>query len=198
MNSYILSNRQGILAVKVKYNAPIVNDKWIQYNKTAKAYKGEKLVHHHHSQGRFAYAIPNKVHLKWNRVLHVFRNGGKLSGLKNRMNTLASGVMVLQGLVDIFTGNPDSWITWFQGADKTGVLYYHPINKFYFEMYRIEKIKDASGNVVRAIVEYDAYAGSVWDEDERRYMGVLKVGTFWEEIDVINKRTIGHQELKLL
>lgn len=65
-----------------KGDAPIVNDKWIQYNKTAKAYKGEKLVHHHHSQGRFAYAIPNKVHLKWNRVLHVFRNGGKLSGLK--------------------------------------------------------------------------------------------------------------------
>ncbi|MGJ1262479.1 hypothetical protein [Sphingobacterium spiritivorum] len=181
-----------------KGDAPIVNDKWIEYNKTAKAYKGEKLVHHHHGQGRYAYALPEKVHLKWNRVLHVFRNGGKLSGLKNRMNTLASGVMVLQGLVDIFTGNPDSWINWFQGADKTGVLYYHPFNKFYFEMYRIDKIKDTSGKVVRAIVEYDAYAGSVWDEDERRYMGVLKVGTFWEEIDVINKITIGHQELKLL
>lgn len=38
-----------------------------------------------------------------------------------------------------------------------------------------------------AVVTYDVYVDYIWDQDENRYMGVLKTGAFKEYIDVINK-----------
>jgi hypothetical protein len=41
-------------------------------------------------------------------------------------------------------------------------------------------------NFVRAIIKYNAYDDYVWDDDEKKYMGVLKIGTYVEDIDVVN------------
>lgn len=82
-------NRAKILAK----GSPIANDQWIKYNPTHKAYRNLPLRHHHEGQGRYAYAIPEKVHLKWNRILHTIRNG-KFPGLKGTMNSLAGGMQI--------------------------------------------------------------------------------------------------------
>lgn len=49
---------------------PKVDEQWIKYNPTHKNYLNEPLHHHHEGQGRYAYAIPRKVHQKWTSILH--------------------------------------------------------------------------------------------------------------------------------
>lgn len=73
--------------------------------------------------------------------------------------------------------------------DEMGKLYKEPIQNFYFEITEQKVFKNRSGTVTRAIVTYDAFEDYVWDEDEKRYMGVLKIATYVEDIDVINHRT---------
>jgi hypothetical protein len=53
--------------------APRVDSTWIQHNPTHQAYGGQTLVHHHWMQGNIAVAIPQSVHLNWNRTFHPYR-----------------------------------------------------------------------------------------------------------------------------
>ena len=173
---------------RIKNNeAPRVNTHWVKYNPTHKAYMNDKLIHHHYNQGHIAYAMPDKVHKKWNSILHTLRGGGKINGLRTKVGSFATGIMILQGLFDVYTGKPDSWINWFAPVNKIGKLYYHPEKDLYFEITKKLETKDSSGKVIRAVVTYDVYVDYIWDQDENKYMGVLKTGTFTEYIDVINK-----------
>jgi hypothetical protein len=49
--------------------------------------------------------------------------------------------------------------------------------------------KNSAGTVIRAVVTYDVYADYIWDTDEGKYMGIQKLATFIEDIDVVNKKS---------
>lgn len=169
--------------------APNVDAQWIKYNPTHLPYLNDKLIHHHDQQGYLAYAVPNKVHTKWHARLHAFRTGGKIGGLGGKLLSIGS---VLQNVFTHFsgfiTGDPDAWINWF-GSNKNeiGKIYYHVEKDVYFEIINKQEFKNSSGKVIRAIVTYDVYQENVWDSDENRYMGVMKLARFTEDVDLVNK-----------
>lgn len=164
-------------------SSPVANDKWIRYNPTHQAYKDLPLRHHHEGQGRYAYAIPEKVHQKWSRILHTIKIG-KFPNLKVTMNSLAVGMQIFSLLTDFNTGNPDAWLKWYGAADEAGKVYKQPLTGDYFVITKQTKTMNGSGQVIRAKVTYDVYADFIWDQDEKKYMGVLKLGTFTEDIDM--------------
>ena len=56
--------------------------------------------------------------------------------------------------------------------------------------------KNSSGVAIKAVVSYDAFEYYVWDADEDKFMGVAKLGTYVEEIDLVNGTSLGGQFLK--
>lgn len=144
------------------------------------------MRHHHEGQGRYAYAIPEKVHQKWSRLLHTIKIG-KIPNLKGTMNSLAGGMQIFSLLTDFNTGNPDAWLNWYGPTDETGKVYKQPLTGDYFVITKQTKTKNASGQVIRAKVTYDVYADYIWDQDEKKYIGVLKLGTFTEDIEMNNR-----------
>lgn len=105
------------------------------------------------------------------------------------MNSLGPFLQLFSIITDIRTGNPDAWVNGFGATDKIGKLYKEPTQNFYFEITDQKVYKNSNGTVVRAIVTYDAFDDYIWDDDEKRYMGVLKIATYVEDIDTINHRT---------
>lgn len=166
-----------------------VDNQWVKYNPTHQAYLKNQLVHHHHKQRNMAFAIPAKVHQKWTAILHRIRASGKIPKLGGRLNSMGPFLQIFSIITDIRTGNPDAFVNGFGAMDEMGKLYKEPIQNFYFEITEQKVFKNRSGTVTRAIVTYDAFEDYVWDEDEKRYMGVLKIATYVEDIDVINHRT---------
>lgn len=166
--------------------SPVANDRWIKYNPTHKAYKDLPLRHHHEGQGRYAFAIPEKVHQKWDKILHTIK-AGKFPKLRGTMNSLAGGMQIFSLLTDFNTGNPDAWLNWYGATDEVGKVYKQPFTGDYFVITKQTKYRNSSGEVIRAKVTYDVYADYIWDQDEKKYMGVLKLGTFTEDIDMNNR-----------
>ncbi|GGH21952.1 hypothetical protein [Mucilaginibacter phyllosphaerae] len=165
------------------------DDQWLKYNPTHKAYKFGQLVHHHDEQGYIAYAIPAKVHQKWTSILHEFRVKGKILRIKGTLNSFVNVMQVFSFLTDIQTGNPDAWVNWFGANNEIGKIYKQPFTGDYYMITQTTPYKNSAGKVIRAVVTYDVYADYIWDDDEGKYMGVLKLGTFTEDIDVINKKS---------
>nr|WP_315420852.1 hypothetical protein [uncultured Pedobacter sp.] len=166
--------------------SPVANDQWIKYNPTHKAYKDLPLRHHHEGQGKWAYAIPEKVHQKWSKILHTIK-AGKFPKLKGTMNGLAGGMQIFSLLTDFNTGNPDAWLNWYGPVDQVGKVYKQPFSGDYFVITKQTKYMNSSGEVIRAKVTYDVFADYIWDADEQKYMGVLKLGTFTELVDMNNR-----------
>jgi hypothetical protein len=46
-----------------------------KHHEAARAYKGDRLCHHHWDQGPMAFAIPESVHLQCHGLLHWLTNG---------------------------------------------------------------------------------------------------------------------------
>jgi hypothetical protein len=172
---------------KNQFNKVNADDQWIKYNPTHKSYKFNQLVHHHHKQRNIAFAIPQKVHQKWTSRLHLTKLN--LPKIRNRLNSLGPFMELFSIFTDIKTGNPDAWVNGFGATDEIGKLYKEQLQNFYFEIIDQRVFKNSSGTVIRAVVTYDAFEDYIWDEDERRYMGIFKIATYEEDIDVANHRT---------
>jgi hypothetical protein len=166
-----------------------VDEQWIKYNPTHKAYFLDQLVHHHEEQGPIAYAIPVKVHVKWTRILHEFRASGKIPRIKPTLNSFINVMQVFSFLTDIQTGNPDAWVNWFGQNNQVGKIYKQPLTGDYYMITKLTPSKNSSGIVIRAVVTYDVYADYIWDTDEGKYMGVQKLATFTEDINVVTKKS---------
>lgn len=100
---------------------------------------------------------------------------------------LAGGMQIFSLLTDFNTGNPDAWLNWYGATDEVGKVYKQPLTGDYFVITKQTKYRNSSGEVIRAKVTYDVYADYIWDQDEKKYMGVLKLGTFTEDIDMNNR-----------
>lgn len=50
--------------------SPIVDDEWLKFNPQHKDYLGDKLIHHHIDQGRFASGLPERLHQVLFELLH--------------------------------------------------------------------------------------------------------------------------------
>ncbi|MCZ4222571.1 hypothetical protein [Pedobacter rhodius] len=94
-------------------------------------------------------------------------------------------------LVDFNTGNPDAWLNWYGATDEVGKVYKQPLSGDYFVITKQIKHRNSGRNVTRAEVWYDVYADYIWDSDEQSYMGVLKLGTFKEDIDMNTRQSTG-------
>jgi len=46
--------------------------------------------------------------------------------------------------------------------------------------------RNSAGVAIKAVVHYNVYADFIWDSDEQRYMGVIKLNEFTEEVDLIH------------
>jgi hypothetical protein len=182
------ANRLEMLAER----APNVDETWIKYNPTHKSYLHEKLVHHHEGQGKFAYAIPEKVHRKWSKILHDFKGKGAFSKIRGNLNTFAMFAQVFNIWVDIKTGNPDAWVNWYGRQNEIGVIYFDPEKQLYFQIDNINEQKNNSGIVIKSTITYSAFEGYIWDEDEKIYMGILKLGNFISEYNPVTKTTLSN------
>lgn len=167
--------------------APTIDDQWIKYNPTHKAYKFDKLIHHHDEQDYMAYAIPQEVHRKWTKILHDYKLNGKVPSLSGKLNTLISVMQIFSIITDVRTSNPDAWVNWFAQQNEIGKIYPDPANNKYWEIMDQTIYKNSAGVAVRAVVHYNVYADFIWDSHEHRYMGVIKLNEFTEDIDLINK-----------
>ncbi|WP_158542219.1 hypothetical protein [Pedobacter chinensis] len=167
--------------------APIIDEQWIKYNPTHKSYMGGRLIHHHDEQGHLAFAIPEKVHQKWSKILHDYKLNGKIPRLGGTLNSLISIMQIFTTIIDLNTSNPDAWINWFGAQNEVGKIYADPQNNKYWEIMDQRVSKNAAGVPTKAIVHYNVYADYIWDSDENRYMGVIKLNEFTEELDLINK-----------
>lgn len=165
------------------------DDQWIKYNPTHKAYRFGQLVHHHDKQGYTAYAIPLKVHQKWTSILHEFRTKGKIPRIRGSLNSFVNVVQIFSFLTDIQTGNPDAWVNWFGANNQVGKIYKQPLTGDYYMITQLTPYKSSAGTVIRAVVTYDVYADYIWDADEGKYMGIQKLATFTEDIDVVTKKS---------
>jgi hypothetical protein len=165
------------------------DDQWLKYNPTHKAYRLGQLVHHHNEQGYTAYAIPAKVHQKWTAILHEFRIKGKIPRIQGTLNSFVNIMQVFSLLTDIQTGNPDAWVNWFGQNNQVGKIYKQPLTGDYYIITKLTPYKNSNGTVIRAVVTYNVYADYIWDTDEGKYMGVQKLATFTEDIDVVNKKS---------
>lgn len=90
-------------------------------------------------------------------------------------------------MIDFNTGNPDAWLNWFGPVDQVGKVYKLPFSADYFVITKQVQIKNNQGEVIKAKVSYDVYADYIWDSDEKKYMGVLKLGSYTENVDLINR-----------
>lgn len=66
-------------------------------------------------------------------------------------------------------------------------MYKEPVQNFYFEITDQNVLKDSSGKITGAIVTYDTFESYIRDADEQKYVGVLKLGTFTELVDMNNR-----------
>jgi hypothetical protein len=53
-----------------KGRSPVVDETWVKYNPQHASQMGEKLVHHHIDQGRFASGLPESLHESLFKWLH--------------------------------------------------------------------------------------------------------------------------------
>jgi len=166
--------------------APIIDQQWVKYNPTHKSYMGGRLVHHHDGQDYMAFAIPEKVHQKWTKILHEYRLNGKMPGLSSKLISLVSVMQIFSLITDVRTTNPDAWVNWFAQQNETGKIYADPTNNKYWEIMDQVIYKNSAGVAIKAVVHYNVYADFIWDSDEHRYMGVIKLNEFTEEVDLIH------------
>ncbi|PWT80674.1 MAG: hypothetical protein C5B58_11150 [Acidobacteria bacterium] len=54
--------------------APTVDDTWLEWHRSQKAYKGDKLIHHHVEQGPWAVGLPQKAHREFYPEVHPWTN----------------------------------------------------------------------------------------------------------------------------
>jgi RHS repeat-associated protein len=90
--------------------SPMVDDTWIKYNPTHTGYKGDKLIHHHVDQGRFATGIPEKAHRQMTKQMHPtsrktysnpkMRFSGKMSGVR------LGGVLAFLNIMPLILDSP--------------------------------------------------------------------------------------------
>lgn len=108
-----------------------------------------------------------------------------------------AGVFQLFSVItDIETGNPDAWVNWFGARDQVGRLYKHADKSAYFEVIENKLITNgAGGRVIFAKVTYNVYDDYIWDADENRYMGVVKLGKFTELIDYDARTSLLEKEM---
>ena len=116
-----------------KGRAPIVDEQWIKYNKTHKTYMGNKLIHHHIGQGRFAAALPEQDHVKNSSNYH----STKLNKVyKNRPNMkFGFKVVGALNLIPIITDSPHNPLYTFvrPGEGEQNRCYYDVLTNQYWE-----------------------------------------------------------------
>ena len=61
----------AVNAAKIRAGrAPVVNERWLQYNPAHKPFEGSRLIHHHMGQGPIATPVPEPVHRQHHSVFH--------------------------------------------------------------------------------------------------------------------------------
>ena len=161
-------SKKNIELIKAK-RAPIVDEQWISYNKMHANYKGNKLVHHHVEQGRFAVPLPESVHRKFTSQLHKI-NGSKFNSNVRMVKgtSFLSSMTALFSMVSIFTDSPNS-----------------PIYMF---------LSPGEGKQNRAYVDFmtgQIYEWSLRDNNIREvrfYKDYKRVGGTWRGVDMTNKQ----------
>lgn len=147
--------------------SPIVNSQWIKYNEGHSSYRGDKLIHHHIDQGRFAVGIPETAHNEFTNVLHP-RKGNFFKGLRSLAPIVEGGMFVLD-IFKMVTNHPDAPFSTFNPEGKLNTLYGisgltdNPFQNNYYEI--------KSSNVSRTSFMVEFYNDFYKDDSDGRYRG---------------------------
>lgn len=171
--------------------APIINEQWVQYNPTHRPYMYGKLVHHHDGQGKFAYAIPETVHKRFDAALHTIRTGKGYGGIKGTLGKMLNVAGLLLFVLDFNGNDPTSTINWFtSGQNQIDKIYYSPSDEVY---YQLSSINESSG--VTTVV-YEVFEGMLeMPEEGNKQYGVLSLGTYQSSWYTSNQQIISHHKL---
>jgi RHS repeat-associated protein len=61
---------QANLARIASGRSPVVDPTWIKHFPSHSSFGGQRLIHHHMNQGRFAVPLPESIHRVWSTTLH--------------------------------------------------------------------------------------------------------------------------------
>lgn len=147
------------------------------------------MEHHHINQGGIAAPIPQKVHRKWSAILHEYKSTGKIASIANRLNSFASILTVFQAIIDYYNQTPDAVINILKPYNEVNKLYYLPEKDVYFEVAEKQEKINTQGEVIELDITYIVYESYVFDQDEQRSMGVIKLGKYREIYNTVTKQT---------
>ncbi len=159
--------------------SPRIDDKWIDFNPSHAAYKGDKLIHHHINQGNMATGIPEQVHRQFSSELHG-NMGGKPKvggGLKGALGGALNFLGAVGLAIDFLSNDPHALNMQFSAGAKLNTLYYDDQTEQYFQVTERGKEKDSNG-VEREYSVYNTYSGYTYNEDSGKYEGVNKTGSY--------------------
>ena len=125
-------SRRNLENIK-KGRAPVVDEKWIKYNNTHKAYMGNKLIHHHIGQGRFAIALPEQDHVQNSSSYH----NPKLNKIYKNNPNMKFGLKIVDALnfIPIILDSPHNPLYTFlkPGQGEQNRCYYDMSTNQYWE-----------------------------------------------------------------
>jgi RHS repeat-associated protein len=182
---------ENIKRIKANLN-PIIDETWVKYNPSHKGFLNSKLVHHHINQGKIAAAIPETVHLNWNKVIHQFRG----SSLKTNLGKTLNSFGTIMFLIDLYSNDPHSLgqqMEMINGICKLGEVYYDSNSDSYFVARKITKTYDSDGNIKSTTVTFDWYDYYYYDNKSGKYKGFDKQGT---KTETYNHKTKKSNEYK--
>ncbi len=149
--------------------APRIDDKWIDFNPSHSAYKGDKLIHHHIDQGKMATGVPETVHNKFRSQLHT-NTGGRPRGGGSGLG-MALGFAGSIGLVlDLTSNDPHAVNMMLSAGRELNTLYFDINSDQYFEVTKRGKEAGPDGKE-REFSEYTTYQSYFYDEDAGKYRG---------------------------
>ncbi|MDC2663187.1 SpvB/TcaC N-terminal domain-containing protein [Bacteroides ovatus] len=161
-------SKENVKLIQSKH-APIVDEQWIAHNKTHVNFKGNKLVHHHVEQGRFAVPIPEEVHRMYYSQLHGIKRGKYNANMRFlKGNVLFSSIGALLNITSLFIDSPNS-----------------PIYMF---------LKPGEGKQNRAYIDFETNQIYEWSlknnniREIRFYKDYRRIDGNWRGVELINKQ----------
>ncbi|WP_028981090.1 hypothetical protein [Sporocytophaga myxococcoides] len=144
--------------------SPIVDDQWLEHNRSHRNWKGQTLEHHHLDHGSMAIALPEKLHRGrgWMRIWHNLSRASK--GLTAAMN-------IYSIKMDFFSDDPHSTRMLFENGMYMDKLYFDSQSNQYYEWTGREQMLDERGNVMSTTDTYNVYSDYTYDKKSKKYVG---------------------------
>ncbi len=164
--------------------APKVNQQWVNSFPEAErpfwqSRIGEKLIHHHNDQSKWAVALPEDVHVKHSKFLHA-----RLNKLEPKGNyTMTGWRNYLRGFAPVMStagfffnlDSPDAQVNWFPDfTNGLGEIRYDVESNTYTKITSVGQMPEKNSPHFgwKDVLYFTTYIAILWDENEHVYQPI--------------------------